>query len=1056
LRQSSGRTLWLTAAAFVAAVAIGGAGAATAPSGSTTIFSIVGTSVRATFGPCSISASGSTAASVTQGRGTLVAASDPRNGPTCSGPAATIRYDVLGATYAGATTTLAVKVFATDDPSTPVGTTGTITATAGLPDVVTFSIGSHSGGMNVPGFGWIPTRARVAVTTKPNVATVRAFDSAGTSVMASVGNGACTAALAGAALTFADGSSTHLGVGAFQAEEGTPPPPEALLTNTCNGSVGRFTFDIASGVVSANAADAGVLVTDTDDPALLVGAAGSAVAYDALQKLDIAVGAHVAGFGPGAFSLYHGAIAERVGVNVGTRTLGAAAAPAAPPQAAGATVFTAAGTKTLTNAGPCAVDVAGSIAVDGTADGVGSFVASGLPPGSSVASACAGGPTRLRYRVVGAWQTGSTTSLAVEVTSAADLTGTVVPGSIGEIDITDGGAVDTIAVAIGAHTATFTVAPSGPSASWASVTTGYDAAATKVLSTAGAGTRVDPGGHLGSCVAAVAGALITHADGSTAVAGSGNYQALVGPSPFPDETSVCSGGAASFQLTPADILRGGQSAALGFVAGTAVGGATLDVTAQRLVVLKENIIAGFDGGALSAGAFTQMRAAADIDERILPTASGPSGGGTPGRVTGHGELQEILPGTGGAPLASVAIAATEQRPDSGPCTVSLASVTSAAGTTGNGSFVASGIPAGPNATTCWGNAASLRYTVTGVAISAGTVVATVRVTESDDPTTPVGTVGTVTGTDSPLGDVVDVQIGPHLGVINQGPGHSGGFFEQWAHVTIANDPNALKAVAFDGAGTSVDMLGATPNPCASATAGTRVTLSTGATVTRGGGSLQDYGTCNGGGSRFSYLVKGVETNGTTNAAPTLVVDERAAGPALGAQGAAKLEEALPQGDRVSILFANFSGIFGPGHYLYHGYIDERAIANVGSADLSALAAAQPQTGDARKSPRVDLDNVRFDTAGAKDLKGHVKFEDRALGISFKTSTVTSATFSGTTVTVRGFATLDGPGATTAIVSFRVDVDDVGKHSGDTLTIQLSNGYRRSGVLVKGDFDVRTG
>lgn len=1056
MRQSSMGQLGLLAAAFVAAVAIGGAGAATAPS-STTIFSVVGTSVRTAFGPCSLSAAGSTASAATQGRGTLVAASDPRNGPSCSGPAATLRYDITGATYAGATTTLFVKVFASDDSTTPVGTTGTITATTGTPDVVTFSIGSHGGGFNVPSFGWIPTRARIRVVSKPNVAEVKAFDGAGTSVAASVGNGACTAAIAGAALTLTDGTVARVGVGAFQAEEGTPPPPEALLANTCNGGIGRFTFDVASGVVSTTAAESAVLVTDTDDPGLAVGAAGSVVAYDTTQKLDIAVGGHVAGFGPGASSLYHGSIFERAGANVRTRTLAAAAtAPVAPP-AVGATVFSAAGTKTLANAGPCALDVAGSIAADGTAGGVGSLVAGGLPPYSSVASACAGGPGTLRFRVVGALQDGATTSLAVEVTAAADPSGAVAVGSLGEIDITDGGAADTITFAIGSHTGAFAVAPSGPSASWASVSSTWDAAAVKVLSATGAGARVDAGGNLGACVGAVAATLTTHGDGSTSIRGGGSYQAVAGPSPFADETSACSGGAASFQMSAADTLLGVSSAAVGFTTPATLGGAALDTVSQRLVVVAGQTIATFGNGAFSSGAFTQARAAADVDERLLPGGSGPGpSGGTPGRVRGHGELQDLVPGTGGAPLTSVAIAATEQRPDSGPCTVSLAATASSAGTIGSGSFVASGIPAAPTSTTCWGDAASLRYVVTGVAITGGTAVATVRVTESDDPATPVGTFGTVTGTDSPLGDVVDIAIGSHSGVINQGPGHSGGFFEQWAHVTIANDPNALKAVLFDGAGTSVDVLGATPNPCSTATAGTRVNLANGGIVVRGGGSLQDYGTCNGGGSRFSYVVKGVETNGTSVAAPTVAVDESSAGPPAGARGTIQLEEALPQGSRVSVVFGNYSGIFGPGRYLYHGYIDERAVANVDSVDLSALAAAQAQGGDARKSPRVDLDNVRFGVAGARELKGHVKFEDRALGISFKTSTVTSATFTGPAAVVIGFAKLEGPGAQGAPVAFRIDVVDVGKKNGDTLTIRLSNGYFRSGVLVKGDFDVRTG
>jgi len=289
-----------------------------------------------------------------------------------------------------------------------------------------------------------------------------------------------------------------------------------------------------------------------------------------------------------------------------------------------------------------------------------------------------------------------------------------------------------------------------------------------------------------------------------------------------------------------------------------------------------------------------------------------------------------------------------------------------------------------------------------------------------------------------------------------GPGHTGGFIDTWADVSLDTVPNALRVSMSEGAGTSVDVIGTPTRPCTVASAATRVVRADNSMVVRGGGSFQTEGSCNGPPpGRFGFEATAVVTNGTTTATQSHRITESTTPSApVGTDGTISLiENENAQGSKVAAAFGPYTGGWGPGHVLFNGFLDERAVANVSTSDLTLLPGAEPDTGDARKSPRVDLDNVRVRDAQPDELKGKVKFEDRALGLRFRSSQVSSLVIAGSHATVRGFAILEGPGGMQQPVFFRIDVDDDGKKV-DDLTILLSNGYMRSGALVKGDFQVR--
>lgn len=1040
-------------------------------------FSAAGTASRPDLGPCALSVAGFKHVGGVAGRGSFVAAERAQtpNQSTCNGPPASLRFVVTTATIAGSSFTLTVTVTSSDDPAgAPVGTVGTIVATASVGgDSILFSIGTHSGGYsNGPGHaaGFIETWADVALDTPTDAARIVAFDGVGSATDTGGGFGPCAVAVAGTRVTNGDGTATSTGGGSFQAETGAPPPPENLQTATCNGGATSFGFAVADVLAAGGDAELGLLVSESADPGVPVMLPGTIGLYDSgppAQKVNVSFGNHSGGFGPGRF-LFHGFIDERPGVNVLEQALGTTGTPA--PAAGGvlATAFSAAGTATRADAGPCALSVAGSW-TDVSAGGRGSLVASGLPPAAAASSSCAGGPATLRFAVTAASRTGTATTLAVEVTQSDDAAGGTPVGSTGVITILDTPAGDEISFAIGSHTGSFTSAPghaTAPTATWADVSAASLAGVIDVTNFDGAATNLDGGGNFGPCTAAVSGTASRLTNGTTVVAGGGSYQARSGSLPVPPaDSSTCSGGPASFGLAAGTATFGGAAnAAVGFVVsdsvsgpvGGLVGGAAIYESgppAQKLDVLVGNHIAGFGAGAFTIAGFSERRTAANVLARQVSAPDGGGGtGSTPGRVLGHGELQEVVSGTGGIPALTFSVAATATRPDIGPCGLSVAGWSTAAGTSGLGSLAAADEPRAPAQTTCIGPPASLRFAVRSVVASGNSVTIGVEVTQSDDPSTPVGTTGTIIASNAPSGASVLFGIGTHGGGFSMGPGHTGGFIDTWADVRLSTDPDALAIVAADGVGTSVDVIG-TPDPCVVASAATRVLRAAGPLELRGGGSLQSDGSCNGGHARFAFTALGLVTDATANATVTAAVTETTTPTApTGAGGTVSLQENAGL-DKVAVAFGPHSGGWGPGRTLFNGFLDERPVTNVSSVDLRALPAAAPLFGTARKSPRVDLDNVRVRGATPDELKGRVKFEDRALGIRFKTSQVTSLVIAGDHVVVRGFATLEGPGTSSAPVAFRIDVDELGKKA-DLLSISLSNGYARSGAVVKGDFQLK--
>lgn len=1058
--------LWLTPAAFAAGVPA-------------TTFSAAGTASRADLGPCALSVSGFKNVSGTSGRGSFVAAERAQTPgqSTCNGSPASLRFDVTGATVAGSSFTVTVVVTSSDDPAgAPVGTVGSIIATQSVAgDSILFSIGTHSGGYsNGVGHaaGFIETWADVALGAPVDAARIAPFDGVGTATDIGGGFGPCVVAVAGSRLTNGDGTTSTSGGGSYQAEMGTPPPPENVQTATCNGGPTSFGFAVADVVRSGNNAELGLRVSESADPGVPVSLPGTIGLYDAgppAQKVNVAFGEHTGGFGPGRF-LFHGFTDERPGANVAEQILGTASSPSAAAGGVQATTFTAAGTATRSDAGPCALSVAGSL-TDVAVGGRGSLVATGLPPAASSSSACAGGPATLRFAVTGAMTSGSSTSIAVEVTESDDNAGDTPVGSTGVITVEDRTSGDEISFAIGSHTGAFTSAAghaAAATATWADVRVATLTGVVDVTNFDSAGTAVDDGGNFGPCTAAVSGTAARLTNGVTVVDGGGSYQARSGLLPVPPaDSSSCSGGPASFGVSTASATFGGAAnVAVGLLvsdswagpaAGT-VGGAALYDSGppmQKLDALVANHIGGFGPGSFTIGGFSERRAAANV---LMRTVSAPNGGGgtasTPGRVLGHGELQEVIPGTGGVAAITFSVAATATRPDIGPCGLSVAGWSTGAGTSGFGSFAAADEPRAPAQTTCIGPPASLRFAVRSVVVSGSSMTIGVEVTQSDDAGTPVGTAGTITATKSTSGSSVLFGIGTHGGGFSMAPGHTGGFIDTWADVQLDSYPDALAIVAADGVGTSVDVIGTPPRPCVVASAATRVLRASGPLVLRGGGSLQSDGSCNGGTARFGFDATGLVTDATANATLAAKVTETTTPTApVGTTGSVSLQEAVSGQDKVAVVFGPHSGGFGPGRTLFNGYLDERPVANVSSVDLRLLPGAGAASGDGRKSPRVDLDNVRVRGAGPDELKGRVKFEDRALGIGFKTSQVTSLVIVGANVVVRGFATLEGPGSGSSPVAFRIEVHESGKTE-DSLSISLSNGYARSGVIVKGDFKLK--
>jgi hypothetical protein len=91
--------------------------------------------------------------------------------------------------------------------------------------------------------------------------------------------------------------------------------------------------------------------------------------------------------------------------------------------------------------------------------------------------------------------------------------------------------------------------------------------------------------------------------------------------------------------------------------------------------------------------------------------------------------------------------------------------------------------------------------------------------------------------------------------------------------------------------------------------------------------------------------------------------------------------------------------------------------------------------------------VTVDQSGR--IKGKVGYQDHATGLDFRTALITSAFFTGDTVTVQGTGTANG-----TTTNFQIIVQDNDSGSGpDTFSIQLGTGYSKSGPLQGGTIEI---
>ena len=92
--------------------------------------------------------------------------------------------------------------------------------------------------------------------------------------------------------------------------------------------------------------------------------------------------------------------------------------------------------------------------------------------------------------------------------------------------------------------------------------------------------------------------------------------------------------------------------------------------------------------------------------------------------------------------------------------------------------------------------------------------------------------------------------------------------------------------------------------------------------------------------------------------------------------------------------------------------------------------------------------VTVDQSGR--INGKAAYQDHATGLDFRTALITSASFSGTTVTIQGIGTANG-----TTTSFQIIVQDNGDPGSgpDTFSIQLGTGYSKNGVVQGGTIEI---
>ena len=309
---------------FACAIAVGsvlaGAPAALGAGGPVTTFSAAGTAVDVLTGagPCTVAVSGSLDPARVGGAGSLSAAGGRgalRNTSSCTGGPALLRFEITGVAVNGSAVSLAVRVTASDDAATPVGTSGTITADEGN-QRIQLKIGSHEGtiGQALAGSS-VDSRAQVHVDALADATFVSRFSGTGTAVDVTDGYGPCAVAVAGTRTLFDNGSSTLAGGGSFGALGGAG---EFTGMSICAGTPSHFSFGVtALATDGETTSSAGLTVTVSADAGTPVGTSGSITVEELAQRMSADIVGHSGTFGP-AHSLRLGYVDTRAGTEVAT------------------------------------------------------------------------------------------------------------------------------------------------------------------------------------------------------------------------------------------------------------------------------------------------------------------------------------------------------------------------------------------------------------------------------------------------------------------------------------------------------------------------------------------------------------------------------------------------------------------------------------------------------------------------------------------------------------------------------------------------------------------
>jgi hypothetical protein len=744
-----------------------------------------------------------------------------------------------------------------------------------------------------------------------------------------------------------------------------------------------------------------------------------------------------------------------------------------------AIAFAAAGTAAdATGAkGPCALAVAGSQA--GTVAGHGSVV--GIAQELAAPASACGPIGSVEFEVTGGAVTPIGAVVTVRVTQSDEASTPV--GKTGTIALEPN--TDTIIFKLGNFTGVFgprrSVSGTVERRAWVDVS--LRPAATSITEVAATGAAVTDSRRFGPCVTALAATRSVSSVGAPQFVGGGSLQALGGTGvhgsvPADPGQSTCNGGTGSlaFDLTPPLGGDGTQDAhgALRITdttvpAKTPVGtiGSYAMLEAGRQVLVGAGTQSGAWGQHDAFGS-VERRAGVDVATRLI-------GPGSP------------TPATTTATAFSAAATAIDTYGTKGPCSLAVA------GWTRPGAIDAKGTIVGirnseANPQSICGAIGSVHYVVTATTVAGPVATLTVQVTQSDSPTTPNGSMGTIVLNSAT--QYVTFSIAGFCCAF--GPGHSMyDSFDERADVRIATLTGVTALTRFAGAGTEITndhRFG----PCTFAVAGIRATRPGQPSTLVGGGSYAAIGgyfpggdlansACNGGAGAFGVdTEQPLASDGAVSVYALIRATESSDpfGAPVGTPGAVTL---YSQNSLAQFSLGTHSGEWAEND-VYGGFVIRRSAVEIGDWNIDPDSDGDPTGADNCASvanpDQLDTDgdgigdecdatpgttpgggvtcggsfehsrfafDLSYDRRGS--YRGRLGFDDDDESVHFTAGDPASVVVSGDRATIRGSGTANG-----RTVGYRIDVR--GSGAAGTFRIELSNGYANYGTFRGGTFRFR--